>query len=337
MDIFNPKSVTKTQPTPSSVHVNRPLGNISIAYRQNQNAFIARRVFPQISVTKQSDAYYTYDRGHFNRDEMAKRAPGAEASGGGFEVSTDTYTADVYAYKHDIPDQRRENTDSPLMPDREATELVTLKALLQEEVLWASNYFAQSVWTNDVEGVSGTPSGAQVKQWNDAASTPIEDIRAYRTTVQQLTGFRPNTLVIGQEVEDKLYDHPDIVDRVKYGQTPGRPADITTQDLANLFKVDRVMTMASIQNTAAEGAANAHAFIGGKGALLCYSAPNPGLMTPSGGYTFNWTGMTGGVNGTRIKKYRLENIESDRVEIQSAYAQKLVSADLGVFFRTIVA
>ena len=60
-------------------------------------------------------------------------------------------------------------------------------------------------------------------------------------------------------------------------------------------------------------------------------------MIPSGGYTFNWTGMTGGVNGTRIKKYRLEKIESDRVEIQSAYDQKLVSADMGVMFSTVVA
>ena len=63
------------QPTPSDVHVNAPLTQISIAFLQNASDFIATRVFPNIPVSKQSDRYYTYERGDFNRDEMAERAP----------------------------------------------------------------------------------------------------------------------------------------------------------------------------------------------------------------------------------------------------------------------
>ena len=67
-------------PTPGDVHVNVPLTNISIAYLQNASNFIASRVFPNIPVQKQSDRYYTYDRGEFNRDEMKERAAGTESA-----------------------------------------------------------------------------------------------------------------------------------------------------------------------------------------------------------------------------------------------------------------
>lgn len=327
-------------PTPGDVHVNTPLTNISIAYIQDAGSFIADKVFPNIPVSKQSDRYYTYDRGYFNRDEMQLRAPGAESAGGHYTVdSTPTYFAPVYAFHHDIPDQRRANADSVLEPDMEATTLVTQKALIKREKLFVTKYFAGSLWTSDVDGVSsGENNSTTFRQWNDANSTPIENVRAAKTTVLQRTGFEPNTLVIGRQVFDALCDHPDIVDRVKYGQTPGTPADIQVADLQALFKIPRILVMNSVENTAAEGQTNSHAFIGGKKALLCYAAPNPGLMTPTAGYTFSWTGYTGAAAmGQRIKRFRMEKLASDRVEIEMAFDQKLVAADLGYFWDTIVA
>ncbi len=325
-------------PTQHDVHVNQPLTNISIAYMQDPAGFVADRVFPNIPVTKQGDLYWLYDRGYFNRDEMQLRADATESAGGHYKMTQDSYFAPVYAFHHDIGDQRRSNSDSPLQPDREATELVSQKALLKREILWASNYFATSVWTVDKSGVASGPTGTQFLQWNDASSTPIEDIRAARTAQMLLTGFKPNTLVLGPQVADALYDHPDIIDRVKYGQTAGRPADITTTDLANLFKVDRVFVMEGIKNTANEGATASNSFIGGKSALLCYAAPNPGLMIPTAGYTFSWTGYLGaGAMGNRITRFRITEKKCDRVEIEMALVQKKVSADMGTFFATAVA
>jgi hypothetical protein len=138
-------------------------------------------------------------------------------------------------------------------------------------------------------------------------------------------------------VLDTLYDHPDIIDRLKYGQTNGGPANATVSDLQALFKIDRILVGAAIHNTAAEKVAENSNFLFKKGALLCYSAPSPGIMTPSAGYTFSWTGfLAAGPNGTRMKKFRMEHLESDRVEIQSAYDQKITAADLGLFFSTII-
>lgn len=328
-----------SQPTVSSVHVNAPLTNISVAFMQDSSHFVADQVFQNIPVAKQSDRYYTYDRGYFNRNEMTERAPSTESAGGDYTVdNTPTYYCPVYAFHHDIPDERRANADTVLAPDREATLLCSHKAMIKKEKLWAAAYFTTSVWTTDITGVAAAPTGAQVLQWNDAASTPIEDIRAAVTVVLQSTGQLLNTMTINQNVLDALLDHPDIVDRVKYGQTAPGVAVVENSDLARLFKMDRILVTRAIENTAAEGATNSHSFIGGKSCLLSYRPPNPGIMVPAAGYSFAWTGYLGAsALGTSITKMRHDLIKADRVEIEMAIDHAKVSADLGYFFTSVVA
>lgn len=336
------------QPSRSDVHVDRPLTQISLAFMQGAENFVADRVFPVVSSTKQSDLYFTYDRGEFNRDEMEERAPATESAGGTYTIGTDSYFARVRAYHRDIPDQVRANADDPISLDREASEYVTLKGLIKREVTWNAQYFTAGdpgdTWTFDTDGAvarSGSfdPTSAannDLLYWNDAASTPIEDVREGKRYVLESTGFEPNKLTLGKAVYDALLDHPDIVARLDRGQTSG-PAMANRDSLAALFEVDEILVMKAIQNTAAKGATNSHSFIGGSNGMLTYSPASPGLMTPSAGYTFSWTGYTGATaNGTRIKRIRNDLTESDRIEIDMAYDQKLVAADLGYFFGAII-
>lgn len=323
------------QPSPSDVHVNRPLTNYSLAFPNT--GFVADQVFPNIPVNYRSDVYFTYDRGHWNRNNMRQRAPSTEASGATYGISTDSYTANRFALARDIDDEVRANSDAPINQDREATDFLVRSALINREVAWAAGYFTTGKWTTDVTGAA-TPSGAQVLQWSDDASQPIKDVKNNRTVIRKRTGVEANKLVVGREVWDALEDHPDIVARMDRGQTPRGPALANRVAVAEILGLDEILVMEAIQNTANEGAANVHAFIGGKSALLVYAAPNPGIMTPSGGYTFSWQGFLGATpNGWRIKKFRMEQLTSDRVEIEQYYTQKLVSADCGVFFATIVA
>jgi hypothetical protein len=326
-------------PTPGDVHVNTPLTNISIAFLQNAANFVSSRVFPNIPVTKQSDRYYVYERGDFNRDEMAERAPATESVGGGYKLdNTPTYFANRFSFHKDIPDEVRANADAVLNPDREATAYVTHKALIKREKLFVQKFFQSGLWGVDYTGVASNPSGTDILQWGDANSTPIETVRAAKRSIAERTGFEPNKLVLGRAVYDALLDHPDIIDRLKYGQTAGAAANTSTNDLASLFKVDEILVMNAVENTAKEGAAASHAFIGGKNALLCHAATAPGLMTPTAGYTFSWTGLLGaGGEGNRIKSFRMEQLGADRIEIDMCFDQKLVSADLGQFFSGIVA
>lgn len=327
------------QPTPGDVHVNTPLSNISVAMLQSAGNFIGTRAFPNIPVSKQSDAYFSYDRGYFNTDEMKERAPGTESEGSGYQLDANqTYFCRVYAFHKDVHDQMRANADAAINPDREAVAFITNKALIRREKLFSSAYMAAGVWTNQRTGHVSTEDTTNTVFWDNVASDPINRVRDWKRTVLESTGFEPNKLVLGKKVYDVLLDHPDIIDRLKYGQAGvGNPAMANRDRLAQLFEVEEILVSTAISNTANEGAANAHSFIIGKHALLCYAAPAPGLMTPSAGYTFSWTGYLGaGAEGTRVKQFRMENLESDRIEIQMAMACKLIAADLGFFANLIV-
>jgi hypothetical protein len=339
------------QPSRADVHVNRPLTNISLAFMQAQENFVANEVFPVIGVAKQSDSYFTYDRGEFNRDEMKTRAPGTESAGGTYTIATDFYRALTRALHKDIDEQVRANADSPINLDREAVEYLTLKALINREANWVSTFFPDThapgdVWTFDVDGASSATAPASFDPtnasnndkvfWNNASSTPIEDVRQGKRFVLEETGFMPNTLTLSRHVFDTLLDHPDIVGRLDRGQTTG-PAMATRDSLAALFEVERVLVMDSIRNTAKEGATASHSFIAGKNALLSYRPASPGLLTPSAGYTFAWTGLLGSnAAGMRIRSFFMDKLNADRIEIENSYDQKLVSGDLGYYFNGIV-
>lgn len=330
------------QPTVSSVHVNVPLTNISIAYVQSQTNFIADKVFPSVPVAKQSDVYYTFDKEDFLRDDFGIKAAGSAPDEGGYDLDADnTYFAKVRAYGHKIPDQLRANADSVLSLDKAATELVMQKALIKRESQFISTYMADGVWGKTITGVATGPTETQTLHWSDAASTPIEDIRAGITSVHGNTGFRPNKLTLTQPVWDVLADHPDTVDRVKYsgGVGNGNPARVTREAVAAILELDEILVSGAVRNTAEKGATSAIDFIGGKSALLTYSPKTPTLMMPSAGYNFNWSGFLGS-NGTgiRVKKYREpEKYESDMIEGQMAFDMKLVSNDMGYLFKDIVA
>ncbi len=324
-----------TRPTAGDVHVNAPLTNMSVAYLQDQSNFIADRAFPNLPVAKQSDRYYVYDRADFNRDEMTQRAPGTESAGGGYDVdNTPTYFCPVYAYHKDIADQIRANEDTVLNSDRDAMQFVTHKALIKREREFARAALSTGIWGTEELGVTAAPGAGEFLVWNDPNSTPIEQIRTAKRAVLEQTGFEPNKFILGKSCFDALVDHPDIIERIKFGQTPGNPALANASTLAQIFEVQELLVCKAIVNTAQQGIAEASSFISGSNALLAFVAPNPGLMIPSAGYTFSWNGFIGATGmGHRIKKFRLEREASDRVEVEMAFQHKVVGADLGYFFQ----
>lgn len=329
------------QPTLSDVHVNRPLTNISIAYIQSTDAFIADKIFPIIPVESKSDLYFKYTKDQWFRDEAKLRAPGTESAGGGYDLdSTGNYTCLVNAYHKDVDDQTRANSDAPLNPDADATRFVTRKALLKRENDWATKWFTTGKWTGSSTG-GDLVGNTDFTKWDLAGSTPIEDIRKQCVAMEKGSGYYPNTFVIGREVWQILQDHPEFLDRIKYQGLMADPARLTGDTglrmLAQILELKRVLVARAVKNTAIEGESFSGSFVFGKSALLAYCAENPGLYEPSAGYTFSWKGYVGAAkDGVRIKTFRMEHLESTRVEIDMAYDQNQTGADLGAFFSAAV-
>lgn len=324
------------QPTLYQTHIDAPLTNISVAYLQSADNFIASKVFPVVPVDKKSNKFFVYTKNDWFRDEAQRRGDATESAGSGYNLTTDSYAADVWAFHKDIGDQTRNNSDSPLVPDREATEFVTSRLLLRQEIQFVTDYIATGKWGTDFTGVSSTtPTGNNFTQWSDFAnSDPLEDVERGKETILGATGFMPNTLVLGYQTYRKLRNHPDLVDRIKYTSSN----TITTDIMARLFDVERVLVAKAVKATNNEGGTAAYSFAYGKSALLTYSAPNPGLMTPSAGYTFAWNGVSGGLGASiGVSRIRMEHLKADRIEGEIAFANKIVAADLGCYFATAVA
>lgn len=322
-------------PTPAQVHVDRPLTNISVAYQQRQADYVADRVFPRVPVLRQSDKYFKYTKGDWFRTEVGVRPPSTESPGSGYRITTDTYFCEPYAVHRDVDQQLRANADAPLDMDREATLFVTNQLLLKRDIQWADTFFKTGVWATDVTGVTSTPNSTQFLQWDQSGSDPLVDIDNAKMAVKQATGAEPNVLVIDPlTYVNGLKHNASILDRIKHTQR----GVITRELLANLFDVEEVLIAQAVQNTAAEAETESMSFIFGKGALLVHRAPNPGLMTPTGGYIFTWNGYLGGnAFGTAIDRFEMRNIKSTRVEGEMSYDMKVIANDMGYYFSGTVA
>lgn len=320
-------------PVVSDVHVNRPLTNLSVAFAQETSDFIAGTVFPEVGSSARSDEYFIYNRADWFRIEAKKRAAGTESAGGGYSLQRDSFRCERTSLHDDVDDPTIANADDALAPIEDSTLYLTENVLRAREREWATNFFATSIWGTDLTGVPGAPAGGQFQQWDQAGSTPIEDVDTAKDSIRETTGRRANTIVTTPYVFTALKNNTAILDRIKYTQR----ATITEDLLAALFGVDRFLVASGVSNTAVEGAAEANSFILGKHLLLAHVAPNPGLRIPSAGYTFVWTGMGQGPNGFRVKRFRMEATESERVEVDAWWDQKVVAADLGYFFSGAVA
>jgi len=332
------------QPGVQESHVNRRLTNISVAFLQDSEAFIANRLFLPLPTGDKSNTYVVYPAGTFNRDSMELRAPGDESAGTTYKHSDDTFNCEVWALHVDVADQKRANTDAPLNEDRDATQRLTEAAMIRRERDMIETFFKTGVWTFEAHG-SSSPSSAfdaadrandETRKWSDSASDPIPFIRKLRRAMQRKTGRRPNVLALGPDAWDTLLDHADIIARLDRGQTPGGPAIAMKDAVAALFELDDILVMEGVYNKAREGVADDVDFINENDGLLVYRPQSAGLYTPAAGYTFEWTGYLGSVeNGIEISKIRAPLRKADRIEAESAWDHKLIAADMGCYLHDI--
>lgn len=330
-------------PTPSSVHKDAALSNISIMHR-NQN-FIGDLVFQNVMVRKQSDYFYTFPKGAWFRNEAALRAPGTRANRGGYPITATTYTCKEYAFGHPIPIELINNADAAIQPFRTGVEYATNKVLLAKEKIVSDLVTTTTNWTNAEDAEGGWAAGA--------GNTFIADMLKAKDAIRKLIGVFPNVLVMDAKTLAALKQEDDLIDRIKYTGTQGSPADVTSQTLAQLFELEQVLIGTAIYSDAEEvlagtdfNAVDLWEKTATKGsAFLFYRPPAPALETPAAGYVFNWPSDAGeesraaaGGGAVRSVRYWWEDAEKQYVvEAAECFDAKAVAADAGyLFYDTIL-
>ncbi len=327
--------------TPSQVHIDQPLTNLTLAYVQSQENFIADKVFPLVGVDRQSDKYYTYDRDNMNRaGDVKKLAPRTEVNRIGMSISNDSYFADVYGLGMDFDEQTLANEDAALDIRSAGSTTLVNRLLIHRENQFASTFFTSGVWGTDWSGVADgdNDTAIEVTNWDDYTnSTPIQDvIRLQRTIQLKSGGFKPNKAIVDKETRDVLINHPKILERLNGGATVTNTALVTDAKLAEIFGVETFLVMEAIENDSVEGVAESNSFIGGRGFLLVHTPATAGLMTPAAGATFAWNNIPGANNlGVSVESFSDDALKrqqvAEHIQVKMSYDMKVVGADLGGF------
>lgn len=342
-------------PDPTPRQSGRPdslLTNIALGYAQQQgDVFIADKVFPVVPVGLPTAKYKTFPRSYFLRDEVGPRPLGGTPRQVGYRMSEDSYYAEEEALEAVIDDRERQPYQGPasMSPEAAKVKLLQSQHLIHRDKRWAAKYFTTGVWTGmgaDQTGVAASPSTNQFLQWDNANSDPMRLIDTFSFGVGGKVGgmYRPRTLVLGVDVFIALKNHPLIIGRL--ADTSDRV--LTEQKLASFLGVDKVLVPQAIENTgpeketiAATEAAAVYSYVANrKAALLVYSAPQPASDAPSGGYTFAWTGLLGSAAHDPtavVYRGRDDRAASDWFQVKTAYDQKVVAPELGVFLAAAVA
>lgn len=313
----------------SDQYLSVPLTNVSIAYATDAAEYVSSRIFPVVPVTKQAAKYYEWPRGLWGKSMAQKRGKNSESAGISWRIeSKDAYFCDLYSLHADIDDRDRANSDNQFQTDQEATAVLQNQLLLKRELEFLSSNFVTGKWATDA-----SPS----VKWDQANATIIADIRDAIAAVRMKSGFRPNKLVVQEQVFNRILESADIIDRLKGNNNAQNPAIANAQTIAAILGLQEVIVAGAIVNTATSELTPAYNFAAGNHLLLLYTPPRPGLMTPSAGYTFVWTGLMGvGPQGERVAKFRMEHLRSDRIEAENNYDFKIVGPDLGALIHDVL-
>lgn len=317
-----------TQLANRDLHVDMPLTNVSIAYSNAE--YIADTIFPQAPVNKQSDIVPKYDQSHWFRNLAEKRAPGTKSKRSGFTADlTDKYFCDRWSFADEINDETRDNSDAPFNLDVDTTDFVTDKLLMAREVAFVTDFMKTGVWGTDKVGATDF-----VKFSDYAGSDPLGVITDYRDAVQGKIGRDVNTFAVSRLIHSKLKWHPDLIDMIKYTQK----GQLTPELIAQLLEIGRYLVGQAIYTTDAEGTTEAsvnYSRVWGKDALMLYVTDSPSLKKPTAGLTFIWRRVANALQ--YIKRMRDEERETDIIEVNSYFDQKVTAANAGLFMSGVVA
>jgi len=312
------------QPTGNDVQLVEPvLTNMLLGYMQDDMRFIAPRVFPYVTVAKDSGTYGIFTKKYWFSDKMEPRAYGGDYPRTGFGVESSTYATLQYALAVPIADETRANSTLPMDLESAAARYLAQQSLIRKERAFSADFMKTSVW--------GTDDTSAADWSNFSTSDPVANVETAKRTISANTGFAANTMVMGEIVRSSLINHPDLLDRVKYTAAATQAA--IEQAIAAIFGVQNFWVSMASYNSANEGQDASMSAIIDDDCLICHVSPNPGIFTASAGYTFTWA--PGGGAGS-IYNVRDNFNDADIIKAKEQWDQKVVAADLGYFYSDIV-
>lgn len=260
-------------------HIDTPLSNMAIRAFQGSANYIAQALLPIVSVSKQSDKYFTIDKDSWLHVPNTRRSPKTAPRRIEYKISSDSYFCENYALAGENAKEDLANSDVAIMLRENTVNLVT-DGLLRDYEVRVANLVSSGTNLGSAAILTGTA------KWSDYVnSDPIADITTGHAFIRLQTGLTANTMVIDKDTLAILRRHPLLLDLYKY--TSG--GQLKLDQIKDAFDVQNVLIGEGIKNMALEGAAASIVNIWGNNVILARVIPGVSLQTQTFGLSFRWT------------------------------------------------
>ena len=317
---------------PLGVWADPILSNVSQEFRNP--GFFAQTLFPRVPVDAISGRIPSLGLERFHRQDTSYFPGGEAREARRSNVNLSVFLTQPHWLKKLVNDTERKNSKAGgLDPELTATNEVT-------EAIWLELEFAAFNLVN--AGSIPSTALAGVNKWSDYVnSDPIAAIEAQKPTILKGATKAASKLALGYDTFITLKNHPKILNRIVYTQR----GVITPEILAGLFDVGEVVILDALYDASANAASGIYGsvnaatspldFVWSAMALLAYVPESAEVRSPALGYSYWWNDAFGG-GGPAIVKYRWEIRNGDFVECRSWYDIKLLRAQAGYLWTTVL-
>ncbi|HUW49220.1 MAG TPA: hypothetical protein VMW36_10800 [Patescibacteria group bacterium] len=288
-----------------------------LAVKYTNNEFVGGQWLPEYGVQKESDKYRIFRKDGFYKG-APKKADGAITEEATLSYDEGTYSTYERAIKDIVTDRAMQNADAPVRPKIDATQFLTEKVLLSQEIdVWAlllgTSGLEQSGYYEDLTSTTAWISGTEPDILNDLSDAIV--------TISKAIGKRPNKIGFTTEVSEAIVQDPVIREILKYHTTNM----ITGNALPSTLRNMQVVIADGLWNSADEGQTAVYEYIMKYRVCIAYVEPGNNLTL----------GRTFVSKPFKVVRWRDDDREGEFIKVNKVYAPKITSMDAGYMYKRV--
>lgn len=314
-------------PSPSQAEVRSDLAVTLEEYdlAASRQGFVGNVIAPVYNTPRVAGTYKVLRRGQLLQEHPTERAPDGSYNRADFRSEEESYATKERGFEVPIDDNLKEQYRDYFDAEVKGTEIC-------RDIVLRGN---EQRLIGPVQQTSNVGSnGAVSTTWDNAASTPIDDVQDAQITMRNASGLAPNLLVIEWELYKALLQNDQILERLGNGGTSDDVKTVNLRKLAELFDIERIVISNAQKNIAIPNEAldynnfELEPLWNKRLGLLAHVDTRESLMSPTFARTFHWDEDGSEING-HVETYREERTRCDVVRVRNQIDIKIVDKACG--------
>jgi hypothetical protein len=289
----------------------------------NRNGFVGPLILPSFPVSLVSSTF-----GVIPVAQLLKHPEVDRNLRGGFNRGEWKFAEDSYLTKEFGWEERVDNQEAKIYANYFDAEMVSAQICLDVVLRAAEQRIINKVTDSAV--FTGSKTSAAATEWNDPASTPVDDVKAAREAIWALCGLWADTLTISEHTFQDLQANEQIKELITANGAgaAAKASDITRQMLAQCFNLSEVIVSGGTLNSANQGQTAAFGSMWPRTKALLFRKSRSGnIKEPGLGRTFNWKEL--GPDMPVYESYDEPQSDSRILRYRHRVDEKLIMSECG--------